>query len=162
MSNQPSLPASIRFLEQQKVPFRLFHHQRPVESLEDAAVQRGQSPEQVIRSILFRLSEQRYFMVIIPGPNQIPWKALRDYWQQSRLTLASREEVLQVTGCEPGTVNPFGLDAEIPVLIENCIFSLPEISLGSGERGTAILIHPQDVLRAVPQAIVVTLDDALC
>lgn len=162
MSNQLPLPASIRFLEQQKVPFRLFHHDRPVESLEDAAVQRGQSPEQVIRSILFRLSEQRYFMVLTPGPNQIPWKALRAYWKQSRLTLASHEEVLQVTGCEPGTVNPFGLDAEIPVLIENCIFTLSEISLGSGKRGTAILIQPQDVLRAVPQAVVVTLDDALC
>jgi len=162
MNNNLIESPSISYLQKLSINFQLFTHTQPIHSLEDAAQQRSQKPEQVIRSILFRLSNENFFMVLTPGPNQIPWKALRSYWQQSRLTLASREEVIAATGYEPGTVNPFGLDPAIPILIEDCILSLDEISLGSGLRGTAILMTPSELLRALPGAKTTNLDDSTC
>jgi hypothetical protein len=41
-------------LAQMNIPHREFCHPGPVSSLEQAAAERGQQPEQVIRSILFR------------------------------------------------------------------------------------------------------------
>ena len=61
------------------MPHRTFQHAGPVESLEQAAQERSQRPEQVIRSIVFRLSEDTFLMVLMPGPGQVPWKALRRY-----------------------------------------------------------------------------------
>jgi len=162
MQEIPLTSTSITYLQSKAIQFRLFTHTQPIHSLEDAAQQRNQTPQQVIRSILFRLSQDQFFMVLSPGPNQIPWKALREYWQQSRLTLASREEVIEKTGYEPGTVNPFGLDPSIPVLIEQCILSLPEISFGSGIKGTAILINPSNLIKALPNAQIINLDNSLC
>jgi len=54
----------------------------PVHTLEQAAIERGQRPEQVVRSILFRLSSDEFFMVLIAGQRQISWKAIRAYLDQ--------------------------------------------------------------------------------
>jgi Cys-tRNA(Pro)/Cys-tRNA(Cys) deacylase len=98
-----------RALQALGVPHRLFRHPRPVASLEQAAQERGQRPEQVVRSILFRIAKDEFLMVLIAGPSQISWPGLRSYLGQSRLTMASPQEVLEVTGYQLGAVSPFGL-----------------------------------------------------
>ena len=152
--NTPATPA-IAELQARSVSHRIYQHSGPVESLEQAARERDQRPEQVVRSIVFRLSEQDFIMVLMPGPGQVPWKALRRHLNTSRLTMASEEELLAATGYRPGTVNPFGLPHPMRVLIDRCILDLPEVSLGSGQRGLAILITPTGLLAALPDKEVV-------
>lgn len=88
-------------------------------------------------------------MVLMPGPTQVPWKELRRYLGQSRLTMASEEELLQATGYQPGTVTPFGLPHPMRVLVHQGILDQPEVSLGSGQRGLAIMMNPPDILAAL-------------
>jgi Cys-tRNA(Pro)/Cys-tRNA(Cys) deacylase len=134
------------------VPHREFVHPGPVNSLEQAAEERNQRPEQVIRSILFRLGEGQYAMVLMAGPGQVDWKALRAHFGQSRLTMASSEEVLEVTGYVVGSVSPFGLPQPVPVLIDEQVLSQEEVSIGSGVRGTTIFITTADLRNALPDA----------
>lgn len=140
---------AIQYLETRGVPFRIFQHPGPVRSLEQAAHERSQQPEQVVRSIVFRLAEEEFVMVLMPGPTQVPWKELRRYLGQSRLTMASEEELLQATGYQPGTVTPFGLPHPMRVLVHQGILDQPEVSLGSGQRGLAIMMNPPDILAAL-------------
>lgn len=146
----PALPALVE-LDSRGIHYRVFQHAGEVHSLDQAALERGQQPEQVVRSILFRLAQDEYLMVLMPGPRQISWKALRRLLNQNRLTMATDEELLAVTGYQHGTVNPFGLPRVLRVLADRALFSLAEVSLGSGQRGTAILITPQELRRAIPQ-----------
>jgi Cys-tRNA(Pro)/Cys-tRNA(Cys) deacylase len=153
---------AITFLQQHNIPHRVFTHPGLVNSLEQAARERGQQPEQVIRSIVFRVGEAEFVMVLVSGPGQIPWKALRHYLGQNRLTMATEEELLQTTGCYPGTVSPFGILQPMRVLVDECILKLKEISLGSCVRGVAVVIKPADLLTAIQEAEVVNftcLDD---
>ncbi len=99
-------PASLA-LEKLGIPHKVFSHSGQVNSLEQAARERDQRPEQVVRSILFRLSEGEFIMALAAGPAQISWKRLRQHLGQSRLTMASEDEVLAVTGYRIGTVSPF-------------------------------------------------------
>jgi Cys-tRNA(Pro)/Cys-tRNA(Cys) deacylase len=154
--NRVSTPAVID-LTNRKIPFRLFQHEGEINSLEQAARERNQKPEQVVRSIVFRLAEGEFLMVLMPGPGQVPWKGLRHYLNQSRLTSASEEELLQATGYRPGTVNPFGLPVPMRILIDKGIVEQPELSFGSGVRGTAILIRPEDLLKALDSYEIVDL-----
>ena len=143
------------FLDAHAIPYHLFEHTGPVESLEQAAAERGQRPEQVVRSILFRLAEDQFFMALMAGPGQISWPALRRTLDQRRLTMASPEEVLRVTGYVIGAVSPFGLPestANLPLLVDHSVLAEDEISLGSGRRGLAIVIHSADLLCALPHA----------
>jgi Cys-tRNA(Pro) deacylase len=145
-----AIPA-IQYLETRGVPFRVFQHPGPIHSLEQAASERGEQPEQVVRSIVFRLGEGEFVMVLMPGPGQVPWKALRRCLGQSRLTMASEAELLQATGYRPGTVTPFGLPHPMRVLVDQGVLAQPEVSLGSGQRGLAILMKPEDILSALDE-----------
>jgi len=154
MTDQP--PASIA-LEKLAIPHRVFRHEREVTSLEQAAAERGQRPEQVVRSLLFRLSEDEYVMVLVAGTAQIPWKALRKLLGQSRLTMATEEEVLAATGYRVGTVSPFGLPRPLRILLDASVLREEEISMGSGAPNTGIIMKSADLHRALGDVEVVRL-----
>jgi Cys-tRNA(Pro)/Cys-tRNA(Cys) deacylase len=60
-------PVSIA-LEELGVPHRIFQHETPVTSLEQAASDRGQRPSQIVRTILFRVTENEFALVLAAGP----------------------------------------------------------------------------------------------
>ena len=128
---------------------REFRHPGPVLTLEQAAAERGQRPEQVVRSLLFRLAQGEYLMALVAGPRQVDWKALRRTVGQSRLTTASADEVRSVTGYEIGAVSPFALPQPVRVLLDESVLRETEVSIGSGERGTTVILATADLLRAL-------------
>jgi prolyl-tRNA editing enzyme YbaK/EbsC (Cys-tRNA(Pro) deacylase) len=109
-----------------------------------------------VRSLLFRLGEGHFVMVLIAGPAQVDWRALRHYLGESRLTTASREEVLARTGYEPGAVSPFGLPQPIRVLVDESLLAEEELSIGSGVRGATVLIRSRDLLAALGDSEIVS------
>ena len=145
--------AALKELDSMGISYRVFVHPGPVSSLEQAAQERKQSPNQVVRSLLFRLNEADFAMVLVAGPGQIPWKLLRTHFGVRRLTMATAEEVSEVTGYQIGAVSPFGLREYVATYIDQTVFNQQEISLGSGRRGTAILLDSKDLLSALPKAI---------
>ncbi len=150
-------PPVSQALTELNIPHRVFQHEGPVRSLAQAAEERGQQPEQIIRSILFRISSEDFVMVLMAGPQQINWKALRKYLGKKRLTMASEAEMLQVTGYPRGAVSPFGLPQPIRILADESIFQHDEISIGSGVRGMTIIMTQADLKRALGDVEVVNL-----
>jgi Cys-tRNA(Pro) deacylase len=157
MQDDPTPVAQV--LSAKKIPFRQFRHPGPIHSLEQAAEERGQRPEQVVRSIVFRLGRGEYIMVLIAGPDQVSWKALRRYLGQSRLSMAKREEVLQVTGYRLGAVSPFGLPAPMRILVDQSVLQEEELSIGSGRRGTTIILSTGDLQQALGEVELVDFKD---
>ena len=133
------------------IPYRVFRHPGPIQNLEQAARERGQIPEQVVRSILFRVGQGEYVMVLIAGSSQVSWPALRAYLGLSRLTMASREEVFEATGYEPGAVSPFALPRPVRILVDGSVFAQQEVSIGSGVRGTTVILNSADLRTALGQ-----------
>ena len=147
-----TLPPAAVALDRLGVAYRLFAHAGPVHSLEQAAAERGQRPQQVVRSIVFRLGRDRFAMVLVAGPAQVDWKTLRRHLGQSRLTMATADEVLAVTGYPIGAVGPFGLPQPLPIYIDDSVLAEAEISLGSGVRGVTVILHSDDLVRVLPDA----------
>jgi Cys-tRNA(Pro)/Cys-tRNA(Cys) deacylase len=88
-------------------------------------------------------------MVLIAGPGQISWKALRVYLNQSRLTTATEEEVIRLTGYQIGAVSPFGLPQPVRTLVDESVLAEEEISIGSGQRGLAVILQKKDFIQAM-------------
>lgn len=143
------IPRVSQALTKMGIPHKLFVHDGPVASLEQAARERGQQPEQVIRSLVFRLAQGEYAMVLVAGPAQVDWKKLRSYLGLSRLTTAGEDEVLATTGYTRGAVAPFGLPQPMRILADESVFRAPEVSLGSGVRGTAVILTRANLKRAL-------------
>lgn len=133
------------------VPYRTFQHPGPIDSLEQAAQERGQVPEQVVRSILFR-AKDTYVMVLVNGARQVGWPALRKTVGHSRVTMASEAELLSETGYTIGAVSPFGLPKPMRVLVDDHVFEPEEVSIGSGVRGTTVILKSADLRAALPEA----------
>jgi prolyl-tRNA editing enzyme YbaK/EbsC (Cys-tRNA(Pro) deacylase) len=120
-----------------------------VNSLEQAARERGLEPGQIVRSLLFRLEQGVYVLVLMPGPAQVSWPKLRHYLGRSRITLAGADEVRRVTGFEPGAVSPFGLATSLRILGDSCLHEMEVISLGAGMRAAGIILRRVDLERAL-------------
>ncbi len=131
------------------MPYRLFRHPGPVHSLEQAAAERNQQPGQIVRSIVFRVAKDDYIMVRVAGPRQVAWPVLRKHLAQSRITMANEAEVLENTGAERGGVSPLGLPRPMRILADESVFAHEEISLGSGVRGTTIIMSSVDLRRVL-------------
>jgi len=144
-------------LEKLNIPHRVFRHETPVDSFEKAASDRGQRPSQVVRTILFRVTEEDFVLVLVAGPGQISWKLLRKILGKSRITMATEEEVLAVTGYRIGTVGPFGLAKPVRVIVEAGVLQEEELSIGSGMRDTAIIIKSNDLMKGLGDVEVVEL-----
>jgi len=154
MDNAP--PASIA-LDQLGIPHRVFRHETPVTSFEEAASARNQRPEQIVRSILFQVRSDEFVMVLMAGPDQIDWKKLRQLVKRSRVRMATQDEVLEVTGYRVGTVSPFGIKNQVRLIIDASVFREEEISIGSGIRNTAIIMKSEDVRKALRDVEIVEL-----
>jgi len=154
MTEQP--PASIA-LEKLNIPHRVFKHETPVTSFEQAAADRNQRPEQIVRSILFQIRPEEFLMVLVAGPAQVDWKKLRQLMKRSRLRMATEEEVLDVTGYRVGTVSPFGLKNQVKILIDASVLKEDEVSIGSGVRNTAIIMKSVDLRGVLGDSEIVSL-----
>lgn len=151
-------PASIA-LEKLDIPHQVFRHETPVTSFEQAASDRNQRPDQIVRSILFQIRPEEFLMVLMAGRDQIDWRKLRQLVKRSRVRMATEEEVLEVTGYRIGTVSPFGLKNPVKVLIDESVLKEEEISIGSGIRSVAIIMKSADMRRALIESEVVSLGE---
>jgi len=149
MTTNENTPPVSRALTKLGIPHQVFVHNGPLRSVEQAAAERGQRPEQVVRSILFRLASEEYLMVLMAGPGQIDWKKLRRHLGVNRLTMADKDEVLRVTGYPRGAVAPVGLATPLKILVDRSAIEEETISMGSGIRGTAIILKSTDLLKAI-------------
>jgi Cys-tRNA(Pro)/Cys-tRNA(Cys) deacylase len=137
------------YLNEKGIPYRFFRHSGQVHSLEQAAEERGQQPDQIIRSILFRLSRGGFVMVLVAGHKQVAWSALRKHLGTSRISMASEAEVLEVTGYPLGAVSPFGTRQPLRVLMDKGILKDDEISIGSGVRYSTVIMKREDFIHAL-------------
>jgi Cys-tRNA(Pro)/Cys-tRNA(Cys) deacylase len=149
-------PASIA-LEKMNIPHQVFRHEKPLLSFEQAAAERNQRPEQIVRSILFQVRPEEFVMVLVAGPEQVDWKKLRQLVGRSRIRMATEEEVLEVTGYRVGTVSPFGAKNPVRVLIDSSVLREEEVSTGSGARNMAIILKSSDLRQALETSEIVSL-----
>jgi prolyl-tRNA editing enzyme YbaK/EbsC (Cys-tRNA(Pro) deacylase) len=65
------------------------------------------------------------------------------------MTMASKEEVLEVTGYPVGGVSPLGLPAPLRILVDRGVLQEEEISLGSGIRNITVILKSEDLMKAL-------------
>jgi len=138
-----------RALDDLGISYQIHIHERPLRSLEQAAEERGLEPDQIVRSLLFRLEDGAFVLVLMPGGEKVNWTKLRRHLGVSRMATATSEEVREVTGYETGAVSPFGLPHPLRLLADRRIMVHDEISIGVGVRNAGVILKRQDLLDAL-------------
>lgn len=148
---------AIRYLSHKKIPFNVFVHPHNIISLEEAARERNQTLHQIIKSIVFRYSQNQFVLVLTNADVDIDWKKLRHVLGIRRITLAKPAEIHEVLGYEIGAVSPFPPNYQMLTLINYPVLDEPIISLGSGVKNVALIMKNEHLLSALKEYKVVDL-----
>lgn len=140
---KPVTPATERLVASD-IRHRLVHNGR-VDSAEEAARRRGISLEQLVKTLVVRVEEGRYVLVLVPGNAGLDYKKLRSHLGVNRLTMPSPDEALEATGYPRGAITPIEAGGW-PVILDTRLADQEEISLGSGTHGWAIHLSPEDLI----------------
>lgn len=118
----------------------------PGTGIEEAAERRGIAVERILKTMVVRVADGRYVLVMVPGDRLIDWKALRGLLGERRLSLADEAEAFDATGYRRGTITPFGAAGEWPVVIEASVAGSGEVSIGTGTEGIAVHLDADDLI----------------
>jgi Cys-tRNA(Pro)/Cys-tRNA(Cys) deacylase len=129
------------------VDHRLVEYE-PGPNIETAAQRRGTTVDRILKTMVVRVEEGRYVLVLVPGDRVIDWKTLRADLGVRRLSLADEEEAFAATGFRRGTITPFGAKGSWPVIVDVSAVGSGEVSVGSGVEGIAIHLDADDLIAA--------------
>jgi Ala-tRNA(Pro) deacylase len=141
----------LKELEQKRVEFEHFNHER-VHTSEDAAKIRGNSLSQAAKAIVLKVKEDKsYFFIqaVLQGSRKIDLKALRKHLGVKSIGLASPEEVLDITGCTIGSVPPFGHLFGLDVYIDKNLELEQVIFFSAGSHYDSIKISSSDYFNVI-------------
>ncbi len=147
-------------LDAHKISYRLLRHSEPVFTVEEAAAQRGVSKDEMVKSLLLRDKDEHYVMACVLGYSRVNPKAVRAYvpkeWR--RLSFATAEEILSVTGCVQGAVAPLGLPDSVPVIFDEAIARCQKVNISSGDPAAGLELNAQDLIKATDAQIAAIAD----
>lgn len=123
----------------------------PVRSLEEAAAARGVPPSAVVKTLVVRLADDDFRLVLVPGGREISWPKLRALLGVNRLSMPPAEVARDVTGYERGTITPLGATHPWPVIADEQLAGT--ISVGGGAHGVALSVDTVELVQALDATV---------
>jgi len=117
-------------------------------SAETVAAKVGLAPEQVFKTLVVRGDRHGICMAVLPSSAELDLKALARLTTDRSAATVPLKEVQPLTGYVRGGVTALGAKKRFPVFADESIRRFDVISVSSGTRGTQMLLHPADYLRA--------------
>jgi prolyl-tRNA editing enzyme YbaK/EbsC (Cys-tRNA(Pro) deacylase) len=72
---------------------------------------------------------------------------VRRHLDVRKISFAPHDDAVSLTGMEFGGITPFGLPEGWPVLVDDAVVTAGEVVVGSGIRGSKLLVTGEDLLR---------------
>ena len=139
---------STQKLERVGVEYSLFKLERQAFTVEDVAKYSGGrvKVDEICKTMILTDKEGYGCGLLLPGDSRVDFKKLETI-KGRILHLASKKQVVALTGIEPGAICPIILD--IPLLVEGQIFEKNMINFGSGDHLYGIEMNPVDLVKVV-------------
>ena len=118
-----------------------------VTTSEEAAKTRGLKLKQGIKALLFTNGKNDWTIVNMPADQKADLKkiCLKLGWSRTSIRMATKEKVEEMTGCEIGSVPPFGHKTLIPILVDRLVFDNKESAFTIGLRTNSVKIKTKEM-----------------
>ena len=104
--------------------------------------------EQVFKTLAVRGDRNGVVVAVIPGNYELDFKALAHLTGDKKMEMVPLKEVQAVTGYIRGGVTALGMKKDYPVFIDETMQLWDVVSVSAGQRGTQIILAPDDYLKA--------------
>lgn len=136
------------YIDEQKIPYRLKYHSKPVFTSEEAAIERGVRLSQVVKTLLLGAGD---FVVIavLPSHKRLDIKKLKKITGNKNLQLMNKEVIEQKTGLTVGAVSPVGSGLKsLPMFVDPSVFDEEFLDISSGDPMAGLELH-RDALKGL-------------
>jgi len=135
-------------LDRNGIPYEVLEH-APVYTSEEAAKVRGVELKTGVKALILKTEEGNFVMGLVAADRKIDLKKLANVVRTKKLQLASPQEVLKTTGCEVGSVHPFGNLHRLPTYLDISILENDMVNFNAGLHTISIQMRAEDLIKAV-------------
>ncbi len=150
MTAIPPLPEPVervaRWLRESGAEARIEEFTAGTPTAQDAARAIGCPLDQIVKSLLFDCGD-RFVLALVPGDRRADAAKVAKAASVSRARVAKGDQVLQITGFEPGAVAPFPLKRVDLVVGEKLLLQHDIVWIGAGSTCHMAGLTPQELFR---------------
>ncbi len=137
----------IKLITEENVPFETFEH-IAVRTSAEAAIVRGAEIKQGVKALVikFKRSTGDFFAVCdIPADRKLDWKKAKIVFKATDARMATEEEVVEHTNCQPGGVPPFGHGKTLGIIVDPHVFDEETLEFNAGLKTKSVRIKSRDL-----------------
>lgn len=134
------------YLQESGVHFRELHHE-PTRTSEESARVRGEELRNGGKAILLKV-DGVFRLFVLSAARRLDSSKVKQHFGVKRLRFATREELLELTGLEPGSIPPFGSPIfDMELFVDSSITENERIAFNAGSLTDSIIMNVKDYLR---------------
>lgn len=141
-------------LREKGVAFTVSHH-APVYTSEEAAAVRGVPLASGAKALVVKAGAA-FRLLVLPADRKLDSRKTRTTLAVKDLRFATREEVAELTGLQPGSIPPFGSLFGLPTCCDPELGANPSINFNAGDHGISVAMSYSDYL-SVEQPLLLSL-----
>ncbi|GAB1422171.1 aminoacyl-tRNA deacylase [Anaerolineales bacterium] len=140
---------SIRFLEQQKTPYEIFHYDPALGDAVEVAQAIGFPEYMVYKTLLVGSQQQnKPIIVMIPSQTSLDLKRLAQAVGEKKVQMLKHREAEALSGLQVGGISALALTQKNwQVYMDNSANQLQYIIISAGERGTQVRVPVIELMR---------------
>ena len=128
------------------VEYQLYEHE-PVYTSEQASKVRGVELKTGVKALLLKNDKGEFLLADLAADEKVDFGKLETLAKTGKLRFASRDEVLSVTHCEPGSVHPFGRLFGLPTYLDRSVLANESVNFNIGLLTKSVRIKTMDMTR---------------
>jgi len=139
-------------LDRNDILYQVSEHEQ-VYTSEQAAKVRRLDLKTGVKALVLKTNEGKFIVGLVAADRRVDLKKLAKIVGTKRLQLASPQEVLKTTGCEIGSVHPFGNLHNLQTYLDVSILENNQVNFNAGLHTVSIQMKTVDLVRAIKPEI---------
>jgi len=139
-------------LDRNGISYEVFEHE-PVYTSEQAARVRRVELSTGAKALVLKMEEGGFVLGLVAANRRVDLSKLAKVAGTRRLSLASPREVLNATGCEVGSVHPFGNLHGIPTYLDVSVLENETVNFNAGLHTVSIQMRSRDLVKVVKPSV---------
>ena len=139
-------------LDHSGIAYKVSEH-TPVYTSEEAANVRGVELETGVKALVFKTEQGRFVLGLIAADRKMNVKKLAKIAGIRKLELASPQDVLKATGCEVGSVHPFGNLFGLTTYMDVSVLENNSVNFNAGLHTVSVYMKAKDLVKAIKPVV---------
>lgn len=138
---------SIDYLKSKNIEFKTIHLDEIPRTAQDVERIYGCPLHQVLKTLIF-IGKTKQVIVVLPGDKRVDMDKLKEVTKENNLRMAKPDEIEEITGYTIGGISPFGIEKNVKKIIDESVFKIKTVNIGSGKAEIGIELNSEELKKA--------------